>query len=40
MVAEKVETLSEGIEVAAASIDNSLAKAAMLKLVEISNLDV
>lgn len=37
VVAEKVETLGEGIALAADAIDNSLAKAALMKLVEVSN---
>lgn len=40
MVAEKIETLSEGLDVAGAAIDDGLAKGALLKLVEISNRDV
>jgi anthranilate phosphoribosyltransferase len=37
LVAERVETLAEGIEMAAQVIDDGRAKAALLKLVEITN---
>jgi len=37
LIAERVETLAEGIEMAAQVIDDGRAKAALLKLVEITN---
>lgn len=37
LVAERCETLADGVAMAAESIDQSLAKASLIKLVEISN---